>query len=430
MGKIGKMVDKFAGAIGPWDVHTDKAPGEASEPSGLRNDIGQKRDKLQAPIPGLSARRAPTNNSEPEDDARRTANVPSSAPPQSSIDSRLALSVASLSSASIESSLHTSIESSSPLPQPQDQSQQLDVARTRYLEYEASANAHVQHAQHVIWQLDKLGSEGVLDGAKVAEFKHHINIGVDHVKKGVGLSKIGLNFKNHEASGRALRPLHDNIVKLADYTKMVEKSITTAEVGQLRGQMIEGYNHLRDEFNSMNESLHSLVDKGNVDKGSMSIKKLIDLAWGIDGGLKEIYAGISKSLADNPSDLASQKNVLARAKNQVTVLEGNIAFAKAEIAKAQKSEPTRADEPIAKMPPGVDRGQTDPSMSGHSAPPDLSLCARPPEGVKSSWGGPAIDLRASQAPVGPRRSRRNGLGLQGEWQRRNDRNSIGVSPQR
>jgi hypothetical protein len=39
-------------------------------------------------------------------------------------------------------------------------------------------------------------------------------------------------------------------------------------------------------------------------------------------------------------------------------------------------------------------------------------------------------LRASQAPVGSRRSRRNGLGLQGEWQRRNDRNSIGVSPQR
>jgi general secretion pathway protein A len=28
------------------------------------------------------------------------------------------------------------------------------------------------------------------------------------------------------------------------------------------------------------------------------------------------------------------------------------------------------------------------------APPDLSLRARPPEGVKSSWGGPAIDLSA------------------------------------
>ena len=39
-------------------------------------------------------------------------------------------------------------------------------------------------------------------------------------------------------------------------------------------------------------------------------------------------------------------------------------------------------------------------------------------------------LRASQAPVGARRSRRNDHALQGEWQRRDDRQSIGASPQR
>ncbi len=41
-----------------------------------------------------------------------------------------------------------------------------------------------------------------------------------------------------------------------------------------------------------------------------------------------------------------------------------------------------------------------------------------------------VELRASHGPGGPRRSRRNDLALQGERQRRDDRNSIGASPQR
>ncbi len=41
--------------------------------------------------------------------------------------------------------------------------------------------------------------------------------------------------------------------------------------------------------------------------------------------------------------------------------------------------------------------------------------------------GAYFGLRASQAPVGARRSRRNDLALQGERQRRDDRNSIGAS---
>ena len=41
-----------------------------------------------------------------------------------------------------------------------------------------------------------------------------------------------------------------------------------------------------------------------------------------------------------------------------------------------------------------------------------------------------INLRASHAPVGARRSRRNDLALQGERQRRDDRTRIGASLQR
>ena len=51
-------------------------------------------------------------------------------------------------------------------------------------------------------------------------------------------------------------------------------------------------------------------------------------------------------------------------------------------------------------------------------------------GVKAFAANGPVSLRASHAPVGARRSRRNDLALQGERQRRDDRNSIGASPQR
>ena len=41
-----------------------------------------------------------------------------------------------------------------------------------------------------------------------------------------------------------------------------------------------------------------------------------------------------------------------------------------------------------------------------------------------------FELRASHGPGGPRRSRRNDIALKGERQRRDDRKSIGASPQR
>ena len=52
------------------------------------------------------------------------------------------------------------------------------------------------------------------------------------------------------------------------------------------------------------------------------------------------------------------------------------------------------------------------------------------DGNESPADGAGQDLRASQVPVGARRSRRNDLALQGERQRRDDRKRIGASPQR
>jgi NTE family protein len=44
------------------------------------------------------------------------------------------------------------------------------------------------------------------------------------------------------------------------------------------------------------------------------------------------------------------------------------------------------------------------STSAGLTPPNLPLCSRPPEGVKSSWGGPAIDLRTWWAFWGTRQA--------------------------